>query len=145
MESESDDKEIKMHEVEDESDGNEDESDANEDESDSNDNNDVMNDKSVIKEEGDSDDEEDHSAKHPRRVSNDVSEGKTIFLKNLPFSVKNDELKKCMEQFGPVFYALVCMDPLTEYSRGTAFVKFQVRITILRSCSLILFINFMII
>ncbi|EZA60041.1 RNA-binding protein [Ooceraea biroi] len=65
------------------------------------------------------------NTKHPRRISNDVSEGKTVFLKNLPFSVKNDELKEYMKQFGPVDYALVCIDPLTEYSRGTAFVKFQ--------------------
>lgn len=61
----------------------------------------------------------------PRFESHDVSEGKTIFLKNVPFSVKNEELKKCMEQFGPVYYALICMDPLTEYSKGTAFVKFK--------------------
>ncbi|XP_053977771.1 RNA-binding protein 28-like isoform X1 [Hylaeus volcanicus] len=63
--------------------------------------------------------------KRPRFESHDVSEGKTVFLKNVPFSVKNDQLKKYMEQFGPVYYALVCMDPLTEYSKGTAFVKFR--------------------
>ncbi|XP_066591352.1 RNA-binding protein 28 [Prorops nasuta] len=55
----------------------------------------------------------------------DVNEGRTVFLKNVPFSVKNDELKEYVEKFGPVFYALVCMDPLTEHSRGTAFVKFR--------------------
>ncbi|XP_024883836.1 RNA-binding protein 28-like [Temnothorax curvispinosus] len=112
------DEEEKMHEAEDTDNG--DESD------DSNDDNDV-DDKSIIKKEEDSDEEEtrSESAKRPNRVSNDVSEGKTVFLKNVPFSVKNEELKKCMEQFGPVYYALVCIDPLTEYSRGTAFVKFQ--------------------
>ena len=60
-----------------------------------------------------------------RWVSNDVSEGRTVFLKNVPFQAKNEDLKACMEQFGPVFYALVCMDPLTEHSKGTAFVKFR--------------------
>lgn len=64
--------------------------------------------------------------KRPRYESHDVSEGKTVFLKNVPFSVKNEELKKYMEQFGPIYYALVCIDPLTEYSKGTAFVKFKV-------------------
>ncbi|XP_015124581.1 RNA-binding protein 28 [Diachasma alloeum] len=59
------------------------------------------------------------------RIFDDVNEGKTIFLKNVPFSVKNEELKICMEQFGPVHYALICMDPLTEHSKGTAFVKFR--------------------
>ncbi|XP_076619291.1 RNA-binding protein 28 [Colletes latitarsis] len=63
--------------------------------------------------------------KLPRYESHDVSEGKTIFLKNLPFSVKNEQLKNYMQRFGPVYYALVCIDPLTEYSKGTAFVKFQ--------------------
>ena len=63
--------------------------------------------------------------KRPRFESHDVSEGKTIFLKNVPFSVKNEPLKKYMERFGPVYYALVCMDSLTEYSKGTAFVKFK--------------------
>ena len=64
--------------------------------------------------------------KKVRTKSDDVSEGKTVFLKNVPFSVNNDQLKECLEQFGPVFYALVCIDPLTEHSRGTAFVKFKV-------------------
>jgi len=110
------DNEIKIHEAEDTDD---------EDKNDDNDSNVI--DRSVIKEE-DIDQEEKYFVKYPNRVSNDVGEGKTIFLKNIPFSVKNDELKKCMEQFGPVYYALVCVDPLTEYSRGTAFVKFQVRV-----------------
>ncbi|XP_032684594.1 RNA-binding protein 28 isoform X2 [Odontomachus brunneus] len=70
--------------------------------------------------------EEDNSnPKYPRRISDDVNEGKTVFLKNVPFSVKNDELRRYMEQFGPVYYALVCIDRLTEHSKGTAFVKFK--------------------
>lgn len=64
----------------------------------------------------------------PRVISNDVNEGKTVFLKNVPFAVKNEELRECMEQYGPVYYALICMDPLTEHSKGTAFVKFRVSI-----------------
>jgi len=122
VENESDDEVKRMHE---EDTDNENESDDSHDDNDVN----VVTDKSVKKEE-DSDNEENLSTKRPSRVSNDVSEGKTIFLKNVPFSVKNDELKKYMEQFGPVYYALVCIDPLTEYSRGTAFVKFQVRINL---------------
>ncbi|XP_047004070.1 RNA-binding protein 28 [Schistocerca americana] len=61
----------------------------------------------------------------PRIVSNDVTEGCTVFVKNVPFSATNEELKSCMEQFGPVVYALICIDPLTEHSKGTAFVKFK--------------------
>jgi len=121
VETESDEEKVKIHEVED----------INEDKN-NDDNNDITIDKFVFKKELDSDEEENRSefAKCPSRVSNDVSEGKTVFLKNVPFSVKNEELKKCMEQFGPVYYALVCIDPLTEYSRGTAFVKFRVRVNL---------------
>ena len=80
----------------------------------------------------------------PRFESHDVSEGKTVFLKNVPFSVKNDELKQYMERFGPVYYALVCIDPLTEFSKGTAFVKFKVNFYKLHSILLTKeFLNFL--
>lgn len=65
--------------------------------------------------------------KRPRVVSNDVAEGKTVFIKNVPFQATNDDLKECVSQFGEFFYALICMDPITEHSKGTAFVKFKVR------------------
>lgn len=65
-------------------------------------------------------------SQQPRRISNDVTEGKTVFIKNVPFNATNDDLKSCMEQFGPVYYALICIDKLTEHSKGTAFVKFRV-------------------
>lgn len=58
--------------------------------------------------------------------SHDVNEGKTVFIKNVPFHATNEDLKQCMLQFGPVYYALICMDRLTEHSKGTAFVKFVV-------------------
>lgn len=131
-EDESDEEEVEIkHEMED----NEDENDKNSNDDDDNDNDNddddddinVVIDQSVIKEEKE---RSRSDAKGPSRISNDVNEGKTVFLKNVPFSVKNDELKKYMEQFGPVYYALVCIDPLTEYSKGTAFVKFRVRFLI---------------
>lgn len=64
--------------------------------------------------------------KKPKVISNDVNEGKTVFIKNLPFTATNEDLKECMLQFGPIYYALVCMDPITEHSKGTGFVKFRV-------------------
>ncbi|XP_072386107.1 RNA-binding protein 28 [Diabrotica undecimpunctata] len=63
------------------------------------------------------------SARKPY-LSHDVSEGKTVFVKNVPFDATNDDLKQCMRQFGHIYYALVCIDKLTEHSKGTAFVKF---------------------
>ncbi|XP_050441628.1 RNA-binding protein 28 [Adelges cooleyi] len=61
-----------------------------------------------------------------RFKSHDVKEGLTVFLRNVSFSVNNDELKRFLkEKFGPIYYALVCIDRLTEHSKGTAFVKFR--------------------
>nr|CAI5832985.1 unnamed protein product [Callosobruchus analis] len=68
--------------------------------------------------------EEDEDTNKPKRMSNDVIEGKTIFVRNVPFDASNEGLKHCMLQYGPVYYALICIDPLTEHSKGTAFVKF---------------------
>lgn len=66
--------------------------------------------------------------KKPRVMSNDIVEGKTIFIKNVPFEATNEDLKECMRQFGPIYYALICVDKFTEHSKGTAFVKFQARL-----------------
>lgn len=115
------------------SDGNDNDNGDDEDDDDD-DENSTINDTIKEEEEEKSDERKNHSkSKHLQRISDDVNEGKTVFLKNVPFSVKNDELKRYMEQFGPVCYALVCIDHLTEHSKGTAFVKFKVRFTSLSS------------
>ncbi|KAL6426036.1 hypothetical protein ACFW04_008962 [Cataglyphis niger] len=118
VESEKEEAEIK-HEVDTDN-----EDDSNNDSNDDDDIN-ISIDQSVIKSEKNEKKENYSDAEHSRRTSNDVSEGRTVFLKNVPFAVKNDELKNFMEQFGPIYYALVCIDPLTEYSKGTAFVKYR--------------------
>ncbi|XP_045478929.1 RNA-binding protein 28 [Harmonia axyridis] len=69
-------------------------------------------------------DEEEQISSKPRVESNDVSEGKTVFIKNVPFTATNEDLKACMEKYGPIYYALICVDKYTEHSKGTAFVKF---------------------
>lgn len=78
-----------------------------------------------IEKESNQDCDDKSTTTRPRFESHDVAEGKTIFLKNVPFSVNNEQLKKYMEQFGSVLYALICMDSVTEHSKGTAFVKFK--------------------
>ncbi|XP_045520454.1 RNA-binding protein 28 [Pieris brassicae] len=55
---------------------------------------------------------------------NDAEDGCTVFITNVPFSVDNDQLQQFVEQTGPVKYALVCVDKLSEHSKGSAFVKF---------------------
>ncbi|XP_014477465.1 PREDICTED: RNA-binding protein 28 isoform X2 [Dinoponera quadriceps] len=119
-EDEFDDEEVKLAEDTDSEDESADDSD---DDDNSGDNDDEDGDdgiKDFIKEEERSDEGE-----VKQRISDDVNEGRTVFLKNVPFSIKNNELKGYMEQFGPVYYALVCIDRLTEHSKGTAFVKFK--------------------
>lgn len=134
IESEKEEAEIK-HEVEDTDNEDDSNNDSNDD-----DDIDISIDQSVIKSEKNEKKENYSDAEHSRRTSNDVSEGRTVFLKNVPFAVKNDELKSFMEQFGPVYYALVCIDPLTEYSKGTAFVKYRVRFANLSLCTNIKFV-----
>lgn len=48
----------------------------------------------------------------------------TLFIRNLPFTTTEDELRTHFTQFGPVRYARTVLDPTTERSRGTAFVCF---------------------
>lgn len=71
------------------------------------------------------------SKKHNFYISskklNDAEDGCTVFLTNIPFSVDNDQLKALAESAGPVRYALVCVDRLTEHSKGSGFIKFVVR------------------
>lgn len=82
------------------------------------------------------DDEKDEIQKRkPHVVSNDATEGKTIFIKNVPFTATNDDVRSTFAQFGPLYYALVCVDPLTEHSKGTAFVKFRVSFVLFIFCS----------
>lgn len=80
----------------------------------------------ISDEQMDVDQEENSMNSRPRVYSNDVSEGKTVFVKNVPFTATNEDLQKCMEAYGPIYYALICIDKYTEHSKGTGFVKFCV-------------------
>jgi len=71
-----------------------------------------------------SDDEEEKAKK--KRLD-DLDQGKTVFLKCVPFSATEDDLRECLGKFGPIAYALICVDRVTEHSKGTGFVKFRVR------------------
>ncbi|KAI5636923.1 RNA recognition motif domain-containing protein [Phthorimaea operculella] len=55
---------------------------------------------------------------------NDAEDGCTVFITNIPFSVDNYQLQQFAELHGPCKYALICMDKLTEHSKGSGFVKF---------------------
>ncbi|PBP18256.1 RNA recognition domain-containing protein-containing protein [Diplocarpon rosae] len=48
----------------------------------------------------------------------------TLFIRNLPFTVRDAELKEHFSQFGAVRYARVVMDRSTDRPKGTGFVCF---------------------
>ncbi|KAL9092313.1 MAG: hypothetical protein Q9165_004487 [Trypethelium subeluteriae] len=48
----------------------------------------------------------------------------TLFMRNLPFSCTDEDLYEHFAQFGPLRYARVVLDPVTERSRGMGFVSF---------------------
>ncbi|XP_054716189.1 RNA-binding protein 28-like [Uloborus diversus] len=60
-----------------------------------------------------------------KKISQDVSEGKTVFIRNVSFSTTEEDLEELMEEYGECEYCLLCIDKLTEHPKGTAFVKFK--------------------
>jgi nucleolar protein 4 len=57
----------------------------------------------------------------PKRVTDNST---TVFIRNLPFTTTDDQLKEHFVQFGPVRYARVVMDRATDRPAGTGFVCF---------------------
>lgn len=76
-------------------------------------------------EEEDSEDED--GAKKPAPKPSDVNEGKTVFLRNIPFDATPESLKMAFHDYAPVAFAIIVKDRATGMSKGTAFVKFKVR------------------
>lgn len=83
---------------------------------------------------GDSDDDDDDMGErtfgqivpHNLKTGHDVAENKTVFIRNLSFESDQEDLGDMMnENFGPVLFARMVMDKMTERPRGTAFVKFR--------------------
>lgn len=72
-----------------------------------------------------SDGEEDLELATPIREKVIVTDNSTtLFIRNVPFTVLDKQLKEQFENFGPVRYARVVMDRATERPKGTAFVCF---------------------
>ncbi|TFK70270.1 hypothetical protein BDN72DRAFT_819174 [Pluteus cervinus] len=66
-------------------------------------------------------DDEDKPVK-PQLPDTDV--GTTIFVRNVPYTATDDELRTLFRAFGPLRYARITMDPATGRSRGTGFACF---------------------
>lgn len=60
------------------------------------------------------------------KKSNDVAEGCTVFIKNIPFESTNTDLYKVCRQFGPIYYAVITVDKVSGHSKGNGFVKYKV-------------------
>lgn len=55
----------------------------------------------------------------------DVSEEKTVFIRNVDLESSEESLSELMASFGQLEYCKICIDGYTGKSRGTAFVKFR--------------------
>ncbi|GIY87284.1 RNA-binding protein 28 [Caerostris extrusa] len=78
-----------------------------------------------IKQEFDEDGKPSKNQKAKKTDSKDISEGKTVFLRNIAFTTTEESLRDAMEEYGECIYSLLCIDPLTDHPKGTAFVKFK--------------------
>ncbi|KAL5010538.1 hypothetical protein ScPMuIL_012843 [Solemya velum] len=55
----------------------------------------------------------------------DVDQGRTLFIRNLPFTVLEEDLEEFLTEFGEISYCRLVMDPNTDHSKGSAFVQFK--------------------
>ena len=81
----------------------------------------------VDEEEEEEDSEDKDGAKKAAPKPSDVNEGKTVFLRNIPFDATPESLKMAFHDYAPVAFAIIVKDRATGISKGTAFVKFKVR------------------
>ncbi|XP_050092176.1 RNA-binding protein 28 [Anopheles aquasalis] len=70
----------------------------------------------------------------PEKKHNEIEEGRTVFVKNLPFDVEVEELKELMSQFGIVEQVLINREPISGHSKGSAFVIFRLKDSAQMSC-----------
>ncbi|KAM0334101.1 hypothetical protein ACHAQA_001121 [Verticillium albo-atrum] len=75
-------------------------------------------------EEEESDAEKSKSADQSETVKKTTNNDSTVFIRNLPFTTTDEQLKSHFTAFGPVRYARVVMDRATDRPAGTGFVCF---------------------
>ena len=75
--------------------------------------------------EDDAEDVDEHDSDPEDRKKTFITDNSsTLFIRNLPFTVLDPQLKDHFSQFGPVRYARVVMDRTTDRPKGTGFVCF---------------------
>lgn len=125
-------KEEKLDEDEDKDSGLEDKDDSEDSEGSDESGSDDDDDDDESDEDDESEEEEERKAKPTKQPkttnpSKDVAEERTVFIKNLPFDASEEDIANVLSEFGELKYVLLCMDPLTEHPRGTAFAQFKTR------------------
>ncbi|XP_004856457.1 RNA-binding protein 28 isoform X2 [Heterocephalus glaber] len=64
-------------------------------------------------------------SKKKKKLPSDVSEGKTVFIRNLSFDSEEEEVGELLQQFGALKYVRIVLHPDTEHSKGCAFAQFM--------------------
>ncbi|KAM3186910.1 hypothetical protein ACTXT7_003377 [Hymenolepis weldensis] len=71
---------------------------------------------------------EEDNAELPRRCyGSDTSEGRTIFIRSVPFDADEQSLHRFLSTFGELEFTKIVKDKITNHSRGTAFAKFVLK------------------
>ena len=70
-------------------------------------------------------DEEETEKAQAQLQQTDRNSQSTLFVRNVPFNVNDEQLFEHFSQLGALRYARIVLDPSTERSRGTAFVCFR--------------------
>ncbi|XP_064483309.1 RNA-binding protein 28-like [Ornithodoros turicata] len=73
-------------------------------------------------EESDDESDDENENRETNRFAKPRNLGSTVFVRNLPFTVQQEEFQKVMEAYGTCKYCLLCRDPATDHPKGTAFV-----------------------
>ncbi|KAM7298087.1 RNA-binding protein 28 [Ixodes scapularis] len=83
-----------------------------------------MDDEQSEEEDGSDEEDEDDDELHLKRKSQPGDTKNTLFIRNISFETTQESLDSLMKQFGPCRYCLLCTDPVTEHSKGSAFVRY---------------------
>lgn len=66
-----------------------------------------------------------HQEAYPKRnQDSDTAEGRTLFIRNVPFEADDESLHQFLSSFGELELAKIVRDKMTNHPRGTAFAKF---------------------
>ncbi|XP_040857949.1 RNA-binding protein 28 isoform X2 [Ochotona curzoniae] len=106
----------------------EDGDDASEEDSDPEEGDSVADTEDLARSDGSAEEQDDEgsqvSKKKKRKLPSDVSEGKTVFIRNLSFDSEEEDLGELLQQFGDLKYVRIVLHPDTEHSKGCAFAQF---------------------